>query len=119
MGTRFEVGDVITGKQIATGQYSVTIRGAIMKVVEADDDLIRVRVDGVDENMASISIEMSHLYRDRHDPTRLMNSQIAMIRGDAERGTEFTVRSRYFEAYIPDEDYVGDVSKLNDFSDEM
>lgn len=109
MSVQFEVGDVVTGKQIATERYSVTIRGAIMEVVEVWDDMIRVRVVGVDESMASISIKMAYPHRGQHD-------QIAMVWGDAKVGTKFSVCSRYFEAYIPDEDYT---SKLNDFLDEM
>lgn len=116
LGTRFEVGDVITGKQIATEQYSVTIRGTIMEVVHVSDGMIYVKVIGVDESMASVSIEMAHLYRNQHDQIHMTNSQIAMIRRDVENGSKFTVYSKYFEAYIPDEDYA---SKLNDFLDEM
>lgn len=112
----FEVGDVITGKQSATEQYSVTIQGAIMEVVDVSGDVIRVRVVGVDESMASVSIEMTHPYRGQHDQIYKTNGQIAMIRCDAERGSEFSVHSRYFEVYIQDEDYA---SKLNDFLDEM
>lgn len=112
MSTRFKVGDVVTGRQIATKHYSVTIRGTIMKVVEVCCDMIRVRVDGVDENTASTSIKIAHQLRDPHE----VASQIAMIRRDAEIGSEFSVHSRYFEVYIPDEDYA---SELNDFLDGM
>lgn len=87
-----------------------------MEVVDVSGYMIRVRVIGVDDSMASASIEMEHPYRNQHDQIYMTNSQIAMIRRDAERGTAFCVSSLYFEAYIHDEYYA---SKLNDFLDEM
>lgn len=110
MSAKFEVGDIVTGKQSATEKYSVTIRGAILEVVEAWADMIRVRVIGCDDIIASDSIRRA--YNDRNP-----SGQIEMIRRDANVGSAFSVQSEYFEltARVTAED----MSRLNDFLDCM
>lgn len=110
MGIRFEVGDIVTGKQSATERYSVTIRGAILKVVEVGEIAIRVRVLGCEREMAADSIRLAHEGR---NPSR----QIEMIERDVRDECSYGVDPDYFEFYtvVATED----ASELNDFLDEM
>lgn len=110
MGVQFEVGDIITGKQSATERYSVTIRGAILKVINVSEITIRVRVLGCDREMAADSIRLAHEGR---NPSR----QIEMIERDVRDECSYGVDPDYFEFYtvVTTED----ASELNDFLDCM
>lgn len=67
MGAGFKVGDIVTGSQGATERYIATIRGAILEVIDAWADMIKVKVIGCDDCMVSDSIRLA--YADR-DPSR-------------------------------------------------
>lgn len=110
MGVQFEVGDIITGKQSATERYYVTIRGAILKVIDIRGIIIEVRVLGCDREVAADSIRLAHEHR---DPSR----QIDTIEEDASVKCSYTVDADYFEPYtvVTTED----ASELNDFLDHM
>ena len=110
MGVQFEVGDIITGKQSATERYSVTIRGAILKVIEAGRVTIRVRVLGCEREMAADSIRLAHEGR---NPSR----QIETIEEDVCLKNGYVVDPDYFEFYpvVATEN----ASELNDFLDCM
>lgn len=110
MGVQFEVDDIVTGRHSATGRYSVTIRGAILKVIEVGEITIRVQVLGCDREMAAESIRIAHEGR---DPSR----QIKMIEADAAVKCSYGVDPDYFELYtvVTTED----ASELNDFLDCM
>lgn len=92
MGVQFEVGDIVTGKQTATERYSVTIRGAILKVIEVGEITIRVRVIGCEREMAAESIRLSHEGRDP-------SGQIKMIEADAAVKYSYGVDPGCFELY--------------------
>ena len=110
MGVRFEVGDIVTGNQSATERYAVTIRGAILEVVDVWADMIKVRVVGCDDCIASDSIRLAH---DGRDPSR----QIAMIKVDAIEKNTYRVQSEYFELTTRvSAEYA---RELNDFLDYM
>ena len=110
MSVQFEVGDIITGKHVATGRYTVTIRGAILKVVEVGRVSIRVRVLGCEREMAADSIKRVHEGR---DPSR----QIERIEENVLTKDIYGVDPDYFEFYtvVTTED----ASELNDFLDCM
>lgn len=110
MGVQFEVGDIVTGKQSATGRYSVTIRGAILKVIEVGEITIRVRVLGCDREMAADSIRLAHGHRNP-------SGQIKMIEADAMVKCSYGVNPEYFELYTVVT--IEEVSELNDFLDCM
>lgn len=110
MDVRFEVGDIVTGKQSATERYSVTIRGAILKVINVGDITIRVRVLGCEREMAADSIRLAHEGR---DPSR----QIEMIERDVLDKCSYGVDPDYFEFYTVVN--TEDASELNDFLDCM
>lgn len=110
MSVQFEVGDIITGKQSATERYSVTIRGAILEVIEVGQVDIRVRVLGCEREVAADSIRLAHEGR---NPSR----QIEMIEMDVRDKCSYGVDPDYFEFYtvVATEG----ASELNDFLDEM
>lgn len=110
MGVRFEVGDIVTGKQSATGRYTVTIRGAILKVLTVEEGVIGVRMLGCDREMASDSIRLAN-------KGRYLSRLIEMIEEDARNENRFSVQPDYFEFYavVTTED----ASELNDFLDCM
>lgn len=110
MGIRFEVGDIVTGKQSATERYSVTIRGAILKVIDVGQVTIRVRVLGCEREVAADSIRLAHEGR---DPFR----QIERIEADAAGKHSYGVDPSYFELYSVVT--IEEASELNDFLDCM
>lgn len=110
MSVQFKVGDIVTGKHSATGRYYVTIRGAILKIIEAGEIAIRVQVLGCDREMAADSIRLVHEGRDT-------SRQIAMIELDAREECIYGVDPGYFELYTLVTTEVA--SELNDFLDCM
>lgn len=110
MGVQFEVSDIITGKQSATERYYVTIRGAILEVIEVGHVTIRVRVLGCEREIAADSIRLAHEGR---NPSR----QIEMIEEDASVENSYGVDPDYFELYTVAT--TEDVSELYDFLDCM
>lgn len=110
MGVQFEVGDIITGKQSATVRYTVTIRGAILKVIAIEEGVIRARMVGCDREMASVSIR-------RANKDGYLSRITEMIEEDARNGYGYRVQPDYFEFYaaVTTEGAI----ELNDFLDHM
>lgn len=106
MNVQFNVGDIVTGKQSATEWYSVTIRGAILEVIEVRGCIICVKVIGCDRDVASDSIKLAHEGR---DPSR----QIEIIEKDARIGYSYSVLSERFE--LRPQVAIQDASELHDF----
>lgn len=85
--TQFNVGDIVTGTQIATERYSMTIRGVKMRVVGVLEDILSVKLVGIDEDMVVSSL------REKGLPQRRIDNRIADIVRDVQYGRCYSVTS--------------------------